>query len=60
MLNAGVPASTVQSSLGHKYIEPMLGYARLLEETASEELKRFAFTFEDRQENVHYHLDLPI
>jgi site-specific recombinase XerD len=38
MLNAGIPASTVQIILGHKYIETTLGYSHLLEETVAEEL----------------------
>jgi hypothetical protein len=34
-LNAGAPVLTVQSTLGHKFIDTTLGYARLYDGTVA-------------------------
>lgn len=40
MLNAEIPAKTVQIILGHQYIDTTLGYARLCEKTVMTEFQR--------------------
>lgn len=40
MLNSGVPATTVQTILGHKHIDTTLSYARLYDVTAEDEYRQ--------------------
>ena len=50
LLNAGTPVLTVQTILGHKYIDTTLGYARLYDGTLTADYYRAMIEIEGRLE----------
>jgi hypothetical protein len=51
LLNAGAPVLTVQAILGHKFIDPTLGYARLSDGTVAADYYRAMAEIESRFED---------
>ena len=59
LLNAGAPVLTVQSILGHKFIDTTLGYARLYDGTVAADYYRAMAEIETRFEGDRYESALP-
>ena len=59
LLNAGAPVLTVQSILGHKFIDTTLGYARLYEGTVAADYYRAMAEIETRFEGNRHESVLP-
>lgn len=59
LLNAGAPVLTVQSILGHKFVDTTLGYARLYDGTVAADYYRAMTEIEGRFEGDRHESALP-